>query len=49
VFYQAEIDSRQSKAFAEEIGGVTIQLEPLSGDYLGNLKRMAQAFRDAVK
>jgi zinc transport system substrate-binding protein len=49
VFYQAEIDSRQSKAFAEEIGGVTIQLEPLSEDYLGNLKRMAQAFRDAVK
>jgi zinc transport system substrate-binding protein len=42
VFYQAEISSRQAKAFADEIGGQTIELAPLSGDYINNLKRMAE-------
>jgi zinc transport system substrate-binding protein len=43
VFYQAEVDSSQSAAFAEEIGGRTVMLDPLSGDYIANLKSMAQA------
>ena len=51
IFYQAEIDSSQSQAFAEEIGGETMQLSPLSPDYIDNLKGMAQqiAGGDAVK
>jgi zinc transport system substrate-binding protein len=48
IFYQAEVDNRQSVAFAEEIGGVTVKLEPLAADYLDNLHRMAEAFRDAA-
>lgn len=47
VFYQAETDSRQSQAFAEEVGGVAKRLEPLSADYLENLRVMAEAFRSA--
>jgi len=39
VFYQKEIDSRQSEAIAEEIGGKTVQIEPLAEDYLNNLKK----------
>ena len=41
IFYQAEIDSSQAKAFAEEIGGQTMMLEPLAENYLENLKKMA--------
>lgn len=40
IFYQAETDSSQSKAFAEELGGKTVQLEPLAKDYIGNLEKM---------
>jgi len=42
IFYQAEIDSSQSKAYAEEIGGQTMMLEPLAEDYIENLKEMAR-------
>lgn len=47
IFYQAETDSRQSMAFAEDEGGVAVKLEPLSADYTENLKKMAAAFREA--
>lgn len=46
IFYQEEIDSRQSQAYAEEIGGKTAQLAPLSPDYIENLKKMAQAITE---
>ena len=41
IFYQDEIDSSQSEAFAEEIGGKTIQLSPLAANYIENLQNMA--------
>jgi len=46
VFYQKEIDSRQSEAIAEEIGGKTVQIEPLAENYLNNLKKMAGLFKE---
>ncbi|MCI1930308.1 MAG: zinc ABC transporter substrate-binding protein [Clostridia bacterium] len=49
IFYQEEIDSSQSQSFAEEIGGKTIQLEPLAADYIDNLKRMAQTMAEAMQ
>ena len=48
VFYQAEVDSSQSAAFAEEIGGRTIMLDPLSKDYIANLKLMAITIGEGV-
>lgn len=48
IFYQAEVDSSQSAAFAEELGGVTAQLEPLSADYIENLKTMANTIAKAM-
>ena len=48
IFYQSEIDSRQSAAFAEEIGGKTIALEPLSADYINNLKAMANLIAEVM-
>jgi len=48
IFYQAEIDSRQSETFADEIGGKAVKLDPLSSDYINNLKAMAQAISEGV-
>ena len=45
VFTQAETDSRQAKAFAEEIGAGIVVLDPLSQNYIENLKTMAEAFK----
>jgi len=49
IFYQEEIDSSQSEAFAEEIGGKTIQLAPLAADYIGNLKNMAETMAEVMQ
>lgn len=48
IFYQAEVDSRQAEALAEEIGGVTAKLDPLSADYTGNLKSMAEKLAEGM-
>jgi len=49
IFYQEEIDSSQSEAFAEELDGETIQLAPLAADYIDNLKRMADTMAEAMR
>ena len=49
IFSQAEIDSNQPEAFAEEIGGEKVMLSPLSDDYIANLKSMAEALAGAMK
>lgn len=49
IFYQAQTDSKQADAFAEEIGGKTVELDPLAADYANNLKKMASTIADAVK
>ncbi|MEN3005433.1 metal ABC transporter solute-binding protein, Zn/Mn family [Dehalobacterium formicoaceticum] len=49
IFYQEEIDSSQSEAFAEEIGGKAIQLSPLAADYIGNLKIMAETMAEVMQ
>ena len=46
VFYQEEIDSRQSWAFAEEIGGKAVLVRPLAADYAENLENMAKAIAE---
>ncbi len=48
IFYQEEIDSRQSEAFAEEIGGTTRNLAPLAADYIKNLVSMAEAIAGVI-
>jgi zinc transport system substrate-binding protein len=49
IFYQEEIDSSQSQAFAEEIGGKTVQLAPLSADYANNLLTMAKTMAGVMQ
>ncbi len=49
IFSQAEIDSKQPDAFAEEIGGEKVILNPLSDDYILNLESMAEAIAGAMQ
>jgi len=48
VFYQAEDESKKSRAFAEEIGGRAEMINPLAADYIENLKKVAQLFRETL-
>ena len=49
VFYQAEISSKQAQAFAEEIGGKTVELAPLAPNYIENLKNMSKLMNEVMK
>ncbi len=49
IFYQEEIDSRQADVIAEEIGGRTEQISPLAADYITNLLKTAELFREVLK
>jgi len=49
IFYQEEIDSNQAEAFAEEIGGKTMQLAPLAADYIENFKMMAETMAEVMQ
>ncbi len=49
IFYQAEISSKQSESFAEEIGGKTIQLAPLAPNYIDNLKNMVDLMSEVMQ
>lgn len=49
IFYQAELSDRQAQAFAEELGGKAVCLEPLSPDYTQNLLTMAKTLSEAMK
>jgi zinc transport system substrate-binding protein len=49
IFSQAEIDSEQPDAFAEEIGGQKVMLAPLAEDYIPNMRAMADAIAASVQ
>ncbi|NLN87884.1 MAG: zinc ABC transporter solute-binding protein [Syntrophomonadaceae bacterium] len=49
VFYQAEIDSKQSRTLAAEIGGQAEMIAPLDPDYIDNLHKMALTFQRVLQ
>lgn len=49
IFYQAEIDSKQSKAFAQELDGKTVELKPLAPNYIENMKKMANTLKSVME
>lgn len=49
VFYQAETDSAQAQAIAEDLNGTTIELKPLATNYIENLLSIANALKKAMK
>ncbi len=48
VFYQAEIDSKQSRTLAAEIGGQAKMISPLNADYINNLRQIAGTFAQVL-
>ena len=50
IFVQPQFSTRSARAIAEEIGGAVVPIDPLSADYMDNLRsiahEVAQALRD---
>jgi len=44
VFYQAEMDSKQARTLAQELGGQAELIAPLSPNYIDNLRKTAVVF-----
>jgi len=49
IFVQPQFSQRSAKAIASAIDGAVIALDPLATDYFGNMRKIANAVRDAVK
>lgn len=49
IYYQEDIDGRQSRTFAEELGGQAEKVSPMATDYVENLKRIAKSFAIGLK
>ena len=49
VFVQPQFSSRTASAIAAEIDGAVVAIDPLAGDYLENLRRMAGEVRAALE
>jgi len=48
IYHQAEIDSDKVETFKDEIKGISVQLYPLSFDYIDNMRSMAQAISEGL-
>lgn len=49
LFTQAESGSSQPAAFVQEVGGKVVVLDPLSDDYINNIKYMAEQIAESMK
>jgi len=49
VFAQPEFSTADAETIAEEIGGEVLLVSPLAEDWLGNLRRVAGAFAEALR
>ncbi|SMB96552.1 zinc transport system substrate-binding protein [Desulfonispora thiosulfatigenes DSM 11270] len=48
IFHQKEIDSKKVQTLVKEIGGATMEIQPLSANYIENLKSMANTLENAL-
>jgi zinc transport system substrate-binding protein len=49
IFVQPQFSERSAKRIAKAIDGAVIPIDPLARDYVGNLKQVARAVRDALQ
>jgi zinc transport system substrate-binding protein len=49
IFVQKQFDTHSAEAVAADINGKVIQLDPLAPDWLGNMKKIAAALKEALK
>lgn len=48
VFYQEEFDGQQAEIVAKEIGGTTVKVAPLSGEYIKELQNIVDELKDIL-
>jgi zinc transport system substrate-binding protein len=48
IFVQPQYSKKSARTIAEAISGAVVPLDPLARDYLGNLRRMAEALREGL-
>lgn len=49
IFVQPQFSTRSARAIAEEIGGAVVPIDPLSADYMNNLRTIARAVAEALR
>ena len=49
IFVSPQFDTRSAEAIAREIGGRVVSIDPEGRDYLNNMRKVAAAFREALK
>ncbi|MCK4510911.1 zinc ABC transporter substrate-binding protein [bacterium] len=49
IFVQPQFSTRSARAMAEEIGGVVVPIDPLSADYMDNLRNIAREVAQALR
>ena len=47
IFVHPQFSDAGAKAIANEIGGAVVPLDPLAGDYIANLRRIAESVRES--
>jgi zinc transport system substrate-binding protein len=49
IFVSPQFDTRSAEAIAREIGGSVVSIDPEGRDYLDNMRKVADAFKEALK
>lgn len=49
VFYQEEFDKSQAETIAKEIDGAAISIDTLAGDYIENMRKIAEKFEEVLQ
>jgi len=49
IFVQPQFSTRSARAIAEEIGGAVVPIDPLSADYMDNMRTIAREVTEALR
>jgi zinc transport system substrate-binding protein len=49
IFVQPQFSQKSAETIAAEIGGAVVPIDPLAGDYIGNLERMARTIEEGLR
>ena len=49
VFVQTQFSTKNAETVTRAIGGRILQIDPLAGDYLKNMKKIAETFKKAIQ
>jgi zinc transport system substrate-binding protein len=49
IFISPQFDTRSAEAIAREIGGSVVSIDPEGRDYIDNMRKVAEALREALK